>query len=229
MHQSHYSTLFEVTQVWILQYYKRKEIYSAEDRNKACPHPFSRLSSCLSSAGILNTFLWDLLRIWKDWSNTWLDRHCTTLLNLIRRLWHHIKIEREAVRTWFFWIGSVKSLVKAPQICADRHYWYLDDSVEGGIGFFSFFKENVLILNWTLGPLHAACDVSKMGHVSRPWALSCVWEFVWILGACLQWWGSERNKWSITYTQSVSAAKISHQWPFGLCCILTCREKAWWE
>lgn len=46
---------------------------------------FGFLSCYLSSsAGILNTFLWDLLRIWKDWRDTRLDRHCATLLNLMQ-------------------------------------------------------------------------------------------------------------------------------------------------
>lgn len=102
------------------------------------PPLLSSISTCLSSsAGILNTFLWDLLRIWKDWSYTWLDRHCATLLNLMRQVRRCIKIEREAARTWFL---HVKSLVKAHGICllasgslwsTERPYWYLDDAVVG--------------------------------------------------------------------------------------------------
>lgn len=65
--------------------------------NKNMPILFGSLSSCLL-AGILNTFLWDLLRIWKDWSYTWLDRHCATLLNLMCQVWLHMKIESEAVK-----------------------------------------------------------------------------------------------------------------------------------
>lgn len=68
-------------------------------RDKNMPILFGSLSSCLSSsAGILNTFLWDLLRIWKDWSYTWLDRHCATLLNLMCQVRHHMKIESEAAK-----------------------------------------------------------------------------------------------------------------------------------
>lgn len=45
------------------------------------PRPPS-LPPCLSPrSGILATFLRDLLRIWRDWSYTWLDRHCATLIN----------------------------------------------------------------------------------------------------------------------------------------------------
>lgn len=102
---------------------KGKEEYSTMGRwvGKNMPTPSSSLLSCLSSsAGILNTFLWDLLRKWKDWGYTWLDRHCATLLNLMRQLQHCIKIEREAVWTRFLWIEGGKSMVKSPRICLSR-------------------------------------------------------------------------------------------------------------
>lgn len=120
------ATLFKITLLWNPQYCKGKKkniVPWADERwEKTCPPPFGSLFSCLSSsAGILNTFLWDLLRIWKDWSYTWLDRHCAALLNLMRQVRHCIKIEREAVRTRFLWIDGVKSLVKAPRICLSSH------------------------------------------------------------------------------------------------------------
>lgn len=106
------ATLFEITLVWNPQYCKgeKKNIYLQQMRGKKHPQPL--LFPLSSSAGILNTFLWDLLRIWKDWSYTWLDRHCATLLNLMRQVRHCIKIEREAVRTRFLWIDGVKSWSK---------------------------------------------------------------------------------------------------------------------
>lgn len=206
------ATLLEITLLWNPQYCKgeKKNIVPlAEEREKNKPTPSGSLSSCLSSsAGILNTFLWDLLRIWKDWSYTWLDRHCATLLNLMRRAQHSIKIEREAVRTRFLRIDGEKSLVKAPQICVSSHpaflssterpYWYLDDALVGRTGIFSF-KDIDFKLH--IRPIPRRSLYLKDGPLPPVPRRCLTWGNLYgFFGACLQWWGSECNKCSITYT-----------------------------
>lgn len=59
-------------------------VLQAGERERRSPAPSlpPALPLCLSPrSGILATFLRDLLRIWRDWSYTWLDRHCATLIN----------------------------------------------------------------------------------------------------------------------------------------------------
>lgn len=125
--------------------------------------------------------------------------------------------------------GAARNLIPADVLCkilgqstsdpcllsarrTPRPDWYLDDVVAA----------RILILNCTSGLLHTAgCMLERKGHSCLP----NVWEFVWIffiwgwgVGACLQWWvGGGGNAISAPLlTQSVSAQKISHQWPLGL-------------